>query len=194
MDQAIPNTADIYGNDPVHQAHETNAVAGPSEADLTPPGEFVVVVEPPEGVFAPVVVAASVESALVLASANLLPGSARILAPRSVEGLAAVHLPEPCQKRGVPPQRPGRVVFAPDGSPESRQAAYQAAHRAQAAGWTVDFLPAPEGSQWTDVLGGSASPPEEDLARIRDLWTRPPSSDLPEEVSGLTDDIDNRPV
>lgn len=187
--ETLTPAPETNADDAVQPIGEDQALARAPKVPLHVPEEFVTIVKPPEGVFAPVVVAESVESALALASANLLPGPAKVLAALSLEGLAALRLPEQAPTGGFSSQNPGRIVIAPDGAPESRRAAHHAARRARAAGWTVDLLPAPEGSRWADVLGGRASPPEEDLARIGDLFVPWPAVDPRDTASDLVDDI-----
>jgi hypothetical protein len=166
-------------NNAIPSFGEDQVFTGHPEADLNLPGELVTITDVPAGVSAPVVVAGSVESALALAAAGLLPGPARILATLSVEGLSALRLPkQPISGGGSPCQFPGRVVFAPDGRMAVVRAAQYAARRAAADGWSVDLLPAPKGTGWTDVLLGRAKCPEEDLARIRSLWDPCPEPDL----------------
>lgn len=89
----------------------------------------------------PLVVAEGIETALSL-SCGLLRGPATIWAALSTSGVRALRLPD----------RPGRLTIAPDGDPPGREAAHVLAERAQALGWTVSLLPAPEGRDWNDIL------------------------------------------
>ncbi|MEL0439217.1 toprim domain-containing protein [Phycobacter sp. 'Weihai'] len=87
------------------------------------------------------VVAEGIETTLSLMS-GLYPGDHRFWAALSATGMAALDLPE----------RPGRLVIAPDGDQTGREAAIKLAERACALGWRVFLLPAPEGQDWNDVL------------------------------------------
>lgn len=89
----------------------------------------------------PLAVAEGVETALSLAS-GLLSGPARVWAALSTSGLAGLRLPP----------EPGRLTIAPDGDPPGKKAAHELAARADALGWHVSLLPAPEGRDWNDIL------------------------------------------
>ena len=92
----------------------------------------------------PLVVAEGIETALSLAS-RLLSGPAAVWAALSTSGLRALRLPA----------APGRLTIAADGDAPGREAARALAHRADALGWRVSLLPAPEGRDWNDVLAGA---------------------------------------
>jgi len=51
----------------------------------------------------------------------------------------------------LPPQA-GQLTIASDGDAAGREAASALAARADALGWRVTLLPAPEGLDWNDVL------------------------------------------
>lgn len=87
------------------------------------------------------VIAEGIETALSLAS-GLLREPADIWAALSTSGVRRLHLPS----------RPGRLVIAPDGDAPGYAAAHALAERADALGWAVSLLPAPEGRDWNDVL------------------------------------------
>ena len=54
---------------------------------------------------------------------------------------------------GVPlPQDPGHLTIASDGDAGGRSAAHSLARRADALGWVVELLPAPDGHDWNDML------------------------------------------
>ena len=91
------------------------------------------------------VVAEGIETALSLAS-GLLRGPAMVWAALSTSGLRGLALPE----------IPARLIIAPDGDEPGCNAANALAERAQALGWTVSLLTAPEGRDWNDVLRGKA--------------------------------------
>ncbi|TRD22346.1 DUF7146 domain-containing protein [Palleronia caenipelagi] len=87
------------------------------------------------------VVAEGIETALSLAC-GLLHGPAAIWAALSTSGMTGLRLPN----------EPGRLVIAPDGDPVGKKAAQTLAERADALGWSVSLLPAPEGSDWNSVI------------------------------------------
>lgn len=91
------------------------------------------------------VVAEGIETALSLAS-GLLGQPATIWAALSTSGMRGLHLPSP----------PGRLAVATDGDDAGRAAGHDLAERAYALGWKVSLLPAPDGSDWCDVLSGKA--------------------------------------
>lgn len=89
----------------------------------------------------PLVVAEGVETALSLMS-GLLRRPAAVWAALSTSGMKGLALP---------PQ-PGRLIVASDGDAPGRDAAHALAARADALGWRVSLLPAPEGRDWSDIL------------------------------------------
>lgn len=93
------------------------------------------------GATRPLVVAEGVETALSLAS-GLLQTPATVWAALSTSGMRGLRLPP----------NPSRLTIAPDGDSAGRAAANALAERAQALGWQVSLLPAPEGRDWNDVL------------------------------------------
>jgi hypothetical protein len=87
----------------------------------------------------PLVVAEGLENALC----GLLPYPApSVWAALSASGMAALRLPH----------RPGVLVIASDGDAAGRTASAQLALRADALGWQVSLMPAPEGQDWNDIL------------------------------------------
>ena len=50
------------------------------------------------------------------------------------------------------PETKSELTIASDGDAEGRKAAYNLAVRADALGWKVSSLTAPEGQDWNDVL------------------------------------------
>lgn len=96
----------------------------------------------------PLVVAEGIETALSLAS-GFLGGPATIWAALSTSGMRGLVLP----------RTTGRLTVAADGDQPGREAASALASRAEALGWRVTLLPAPDGRDWNDVLalkGGAA--------------------------------------
>jgi hypothetical protein len=91
-------------------------------------------------------VAEGIETALSLLS-GLLPRPAATWAAQSASGMARLSLPPD----------PGHLTIATDGDPAGRKAGYALAERADAQGWHVSLLPAPEGRDWNDVLQGRAA-------------------------------------
>lgn len=89
----------------------------------------------------PLVVAEGIETALSLAC-GLLAGPATIWAALSTSGLVGLRLPA----------ESGKLMIATDGDNAGRDAGNKLAFRAAASGWGVSLLPAPEGSDWNDVL------------------------------------------
>ncbi|WP_347917113.1 toprim domain-containing protein [Paracoccus marcusii] len=89
----------------------------------------------------PLVVAEGIETALSLPS-GLLRAPATVWAALSTPGLAALRLPD----------HPHRLTIAADGDPAGLTAANKLAERADALGWTVSLLPAPQGRDWNDIL------------------------------------------
>lgn len=90
-------------------------------------------------------VAEGIETALSL-SCGLLSAPAAIWAALSAAGMAALRLPP----------APSRLIIASDGDKAGREAAHALAARADALGWAVSILPAPEGADWNDILTGKA--------------------------------------
>jgi hypothetical protein len=93
----------------------------------------------------PLIVTEGIETGLSLLS-GLLDQPGQVWAALSAGGMARLHLPD----------RPGRLIVAPDGDAVGQEAAEKLAIRAHALGWRVSFLPAPEGFDWNDVLTGKA--------------------------------------
>lgn len=87
------------------------------------------------------VVSEGVETALSLSS-GLLSAPAAVWAALSASGMRGLSLP---------PQA-GQLTIASDGDAAGREAASALAARADALGWRVTLLPAPEGLDWNDVL------------------------------------------
>lgn len=114
------------------------ASVDPNKAMLGPCAGGAVRVAQGEG---PLVVAEGIETALSLAS-GLLGKPATIWAALSTSGMRALVLP----------RTPGRLTVAADGDQPGRLAALALASRAEALGWHVTLLPAPEGRDWNDVL------------------------------------------
>lgn len=120
---------------------------GSGKAEVDPPkamlgsvqGGAVRLVEGP----GPLVVAEGIETALSLAS-GLLGGPAAVWAALSAPGIRSLRLP----------LEPGRLTIAADSDDggAGRDAARELAERADALGWRVSLLPAPEGRDWNDVL------------------------------------------
>jgi len=93
----------------------------------------------------PLVVTEGIETGLSLLS-GLLDGPATVWAALSAGGMHRLRLPD----------RPGKLVLAADGDSVGQGAAHALATRADALGWRVSFLTAPEGKDWNDVLTGKA--------------------------------------
>lgn len=91
----------------------------------------------------PLVVAEGIETALSLAS-GLLSGPAEVWAALSTFGVSGLQLPV----------EPGKLTIAPDGDDAGKGAALQLAERADALGWQVSLLPAPQDKDWNDVILG----------------------------------------
>ena len=89
----------------------------------------------------PLVVCEGIETGLSLAS-GLLRTPATIWAALSTSGM---------QKLDLPPF-PSCLTVATDGDPAGREAGHALATRADALGWTVSLLPAPEGRDWNDII------------------------------------------
>ena len=99
-----------------------------------------------EGDDGSLVVAEGIETALSLAS-GLLSRPVSVWAALSTSGVAGLDLPS----------EPGRLIIASDGDEAGAKAAHKLATRAYAIGWKVSLLPAPNGSDWNDVLMGRAT-------------------------------------
>jgi hypothetical protein len=93
----------------------------------------------------PLVVAEGVETGVSLLC-GLLGEPATVWAALSTSGMRGLRLPS----------NPGRLIIAPDGDLPGCEAARALAERADALGWHVSLLPAPQGSDWNDVLTGRA--------------------------------------
>lgn len=93
----------------------------------------------------PLVVCEGIETGLSLLS-GLLSGPATVWAALSTSGMKAVALPKP----------PGELIIATDSDDAGAGclAGVALATRADALGWAVSMLPAPEGQDWNDVLKG----------------------------------------
>ena len=89
----------------------------------------------------PLVVCEGIETGLSLAS-GLVAMPATIWAALSTSGLKGLILP----------RMPGHLIVATDGDAPGRAAGNSLAQRAFALGWRVEFLPAPPGTDWNDVL------------------------------------------
>lgn len=89
----------------------------------------------------PLVVSEGIETALSLAS-GLLRGPATVWAAMSTSGIRGLRLPD----------TPGRLTIGADGDTAGHSAANALAARADALGWQVSLLPAPEGHDWNDIL------------------------------------------
>ena len=87
------------------------------------------------------VVCEGVETGLSLSS-GLLDAPARVWAALSTSGMQRLSLPH----------RAGQLTIASDGDTAGREAANALAARADALGWRVTLMPAPEGLDWNDVL------------------------------------------
>ncbi len=85
--------------------------------------------------------AEGIETALSLSS-GLLRRPMTVWAALSTSGIRGLRLP----------QEPGRLTIAPDGDTAGREAAHALAEKANAAGWRVSLLPAPDGRDWNDIL------------------------------------------
>ena len=86
-----------------------------------------------------------IETALSLQS-GLLKHPVTVWAALSASNMASLNLPP----------KPGRLTIAADGDTAGHAAAYALAEKAYALGWKVSLLPAPDGSDWNDVLIGKA--------------------------------------
>ena len=93
----------------------------------------------------PLIVTEGIETGLSLLS-GLLDQPGQAWAALSAGGMARLTLPD----------RPGRLIVAPDGDAVGQEAAETLATRAHALGWHVSLFPAPDGFDWNDVLTGKA--------------------------------------
>lgn len=93
----------------------------------------------------PLVVCEGIETGLSLLS-GLLEGPHTVWAALSTSGIKGLNLP----------QLAGDLIIAPDGDEAGRAAASVLAHRADALGWQVSLMPAPEGQDWNDFLQNEA--------------------------------------
>lgn len=91
----------------------------------------------------PLVVVEGIETGLSLLS-GLLKGPASVWAALSTSGMAGLALPP----------SPGKLTIATDGDAPGKAAGVKLASRANALGWDVSLLPAPDGHDWNDVLCG----------------------------------------
>lgn len=122
---------------------------------LAPDGRGKAAIDPPKAMLgacaggavrlseagARLVVAEGIETGLSLLC-GLLPGPATVWAALSTSGIRGLTLPPV----------PGRLTIAADGDEAGRLAANALATRAEALGWQVSLLPAPNGRDWNDVL------------------------------------------
>jgi hypothetical protein len=89
----------------------------------------------------PFIVAEGIETALSL-SCGLIDGPVTVWAALSTSGMRGLRLPETISE----------LIIASDGDAEGRKAAHTLAVKADALGWKVSSLTAPEGQDWNDVL------------------------------------------
>ena len=89
----------------------------------------------------PIVVAEGIETALSL-SCGLIDRPVNLWAALSTSGMRGLRLPETVSE----------LIIASDGDAEGRKAAHTLAVKADALGWKVSTLNAPEGQDWNDVL------------------------------------------
>ncbi|MES2666908.1 MAG: toprim domain-containing protein [Pseudomonadota bacterium] len=114
------------------------AAVTPDKAMLGPCAGGAVRLSQAEG---PLVVCEGIETGLSLLC-GLLHAPARVWAALSTSGIRGLRLPPVA----------GRLTIAADGDQPGRDAAYALAARAEALGWRVSLLPAPDGRDWNDVL------------------------------------------
>lgn len=95
----------------------------------------------------PLVVCEGVETGLSLLS-GLLSRSHTVWAALSTSGVKGLTLPP----------RPGELILAADGDRPGRVAAASLAYTANARGWQISMMQAPDGQDWNDILqqGGAA--------------------------------------
>jgi hypothetical protein len=89
----------------------------------------------------PLVACEGVETGLSLLS-GLLSGPHTVWAALSTSGIAGLELP----------RTPHDLIIASDGDNPGVVAGNQLAIKAQALGWNVSLMPAPDGQDWNDVL------------------------------------------
>ena len=89
----------------------------------------------------PIVVGEGIETALSL-SCGLIDRPVTLWAALSASGMRGLRLPETISE----------LIIASDGDAEGRKAAHTLAVKADALGWKVSSLTAPEGQDWNDVL------------------------------------------
>lgn len=94
----------------------------------------------------PLVVCEGIETGLSLFF-GLVTGAATVWPALSTSGVRSLRLPQQ--------SRP--LTVAADGGGPGRETAHALASRADAMGWCVSLLPAPEGRDWNDVLKGGAA-------------------------------------
>lgn len=138
--------ADVAPTGGVHRTYLTpggERLAQHGKLMLGPCGGGAVRLSKGEGL----VVCEGIETGLSLLS-GLLRGTPAVWAALSTSGVRGLDLPP----------TPGALTIAADGDEAGRAAAYALATRADAQGWRVRLLPAPEGRDWNDVLtmGGVA--------------------------------------
>ncbi|WP_299986666.1 toprim domain-containing protein [uncultured Ruegeria sp.] len=97
------------------------------------------------GAAGPLVVCEGIETGLSLLS-GLLSEPATVWATLSTSGMKALRLPD----------KPGALIIATDGDPAGRDAGNALASRANALGWNVSIMPAPDGQDWNDALNEGA--------------------------------------
>ena len=114
------------------------AAVMPDKAMLGPCAGGAVRLKEAEG---PLVVCEGIETGLSLLC-GLLRAPATVWAALSTSGIRGLHLPAMA----------GRLTIAADGDQPGLDAAYALASRADALGWRVSLLPAPNGRDWNDVL------------------------------------------
>lgn len=89
----------------------------------------------------PLVVCEGIETGLSLLS-GLLDGPATVWAALSTSGIKGLRLPP----------KPGELILATDGDDPGREAGNRLAHDADALGWSVSLMPAPDGLDWNNIL------------------------------------------
>lgn len=96
----------------------------------------------------PLVVAEGIETSLSLKS-GLLPGGYSLWAALSSSGIRSLRLPNDA----------GKLILALDGDDAGIQAGEHLSNRAHTLGWDVEWLVAPKGMDWNDVLinGGNSN-------------------------------------
>ncbi|MTJ04533.1 MAG: hypothetical protein FH759_07565 [Sediminimonas qiaohouensis] len=92
----------------------------------------------------PLVVCEGIETGLSLLS-GLIQRPATVVAALSTSGMRGLSLPN----------APGQLIVAADGDPAGEMAAECLAERANALGWCVELLRAPEGKDFNDILNGN---------------------------------------